>query len=79
MFPDKLKFRFPKGLSFWKRLELKELCRNINLDAPGYRDIIAVSNKISKKYQLQVSVNFYDGITTFFFEHLKGEIQFENS
>lgn len=79
MFPLKPKFRFPKGISFWKRLELKEICRNVDLDAPGYRDIIAISNKIRKEYQLQVSVNFYDGITTFLFEHLKGKIQFKNS
>lgn len=48
MFPLKPKFRFPKGVSFWKRLELKEICRSTDLDAPGYRDIIAVSDKTGK-------------------------------
>lgn len=69
MFPDKLKFRFPKGLSFWKKLELKELCRNIDLDAPGYRNIIAVSNKIRKEYHLQVSIGLYDNTSSFHFEY----------
>lgn len=70
MFPFKPKFRFPKGISFWKRLELKEICRNVDLDAPGYRDIIAISNKIRNEYQLQVSVSFYSNTPTVFFEYL---------
>ncbi len=70
MFPLKPKFRFPKGLSFWKRHDLKNLCKNTNLDLTGYRDIIALFNKVRKEYQLQIFVSFYDGITTFSFEHL---------
>lgn len=79
MFPLKPKFRFPKGVSFWKRLELKEICRNVDLDVPGYRDIIAVSDKIRKEYQLQVSMGFYGDTTTFFFEHITKKPQIENS
>lgn len=70
MFLDKLEFRFPKKVSFWEKLKLKELCRSINLNAHGYHDIIALSNKVGEEYNLQVSISFYGNTTTFSFESI---------
>ncbi len=71
MFPDALEFRFPKGLPFWKKLKLKKLCRNTDLNVSGYSDYIALSAKVKEKYKLQVSTIFCGNTITFYFEKLK--------
>lgn len=73
MFSDKHKFRFPKGLSFFKKLELKKLCRNTNIY--GYSSIIALLARVNANYSLKVSLNFYNGTITFSFENLEEKVE----
>lgn len=62
-----LEFRFPKGLSFFTKLKLKALCKNTDLDAPGYRGIIALASKVEEEYKLHVTLSFITGSTLFSF------------
>lgn len=75
MFSDKHKFRFPKGLSFFKKLELKKLCRNTNIYDSGYSSIIDLLARVNANYSLKVSLNFYNGTITFSFENLEEKVE----
>lgn len=65
MLRRKYRFEFPIGLSFFKRFKLKGLCRNVNLDVPGYRSFTSLANMVKKEYNLNVFL-FLDSVSATF-------------
>lgn len=73
IFHEKLEFRFLKGLSIFKKLGLKYLCRSTNIYAPG--GISALIAKVNNKYNLQVTLHFHNDTIRFSFENLVKKVE----